>query len=491
MHLTRRVRLQLTVFAVITLIAGAIMGFRFLDLPNLWFGLGHYRVSVQLPTSAGLYANGNVTYRGATVGRVVDVGLTDTGVTAVVSLDSNIEIPANLDAQVHSQSAIGENFVELIPRNGNGPALRDGDVIPLDRTQVPPDINALLTATNNGLQAIPHDNLKTAIDEAYTAFGGLGPELSKIVKGTSTLAIDSRKNLDALTTLVDESKPVLDSQTDSSDAIQAWAANLAAVTGQLQTHDGSVKTILRDGAGAFDETRALLDRFNVSVPLLLGNLVSLSDAALVYQPNIEQLLVLLPPAVELVQGATLAQRNTKQDFKGIYLSFNLNLNLPPPCTTGFLPAQQQRSPSDTDYPSRPDGALYCRTPQDGPFNVRGTRNLPCETQPGKRAPTVTMCESDENYIPLNDGFNWKGDPNATSSGQPVPQLPSGQAAPTPQATPAPPQPAAPPPLAVATYDPGTGSYVGPDGRTYTQTNLAQDAQPAQTWQDMLAPSKRP
>ena len=56
--------------------------------------------------------------------------------------------------------------------------------------------------------------------------------------------------------------------------------------------------------------------------------------------------------------------------------------------------------------------MYCRIPQDAPFNVRGARNLPCVTVPGKRAPTVKMCESDENYIPLNDGYNWKGDPNA-------------------------------------------------------------------------------
>ena len=62
------------------------------------------------------------------------------------------------------------------------------------------------------------------------------------------------------------------------------------------------------------------------------------------------------------------------------------------------------------------------------FNVRGARNLPCETVPGKRAPTVKLCESNESYVPLNDGFNWKGgDPNATLSGQAISQLPPGAA----------------------------------------------------------------
>ena len=58
---------------------------------------------------------------------------------------------------------------------------------------MPPDIDSLLDATNRGLEAIPHDNLKTAIDESYIAVGGLGPELSRLVKGATELAIDAAR----------------------------------------------------------------------------------------------------------------------------------------------------------------------------------------------------------------------------------------------------------------------------------------------------------
>lgn len=97
-----------------------------------------------------------------------------------------------------------------------------------------------------------------------------------------------------------------------------------------------------------------------------------------------------------------------------------------------------------------------------------------------------MCESDEQYVPLNDGYNWKGDPNATTSGQGIPQPPAGSA-PSPGPTPAPAQaePVAPP-IAVAQYDPTTGAYVAPDGQLYTQANLAADGAP-RTWQSMLMP----
>ncbi|MGA5537993.1 MCE family protein [Mycolicibacterium nivoides] len=478
MHLNRRVRLQLAFFAVVTLLSSAAMSVFILHVPSRFLGVGEYRVTVNLTAAAGLYENANVTYRGTEIGRVTGVELTSSGVNAVLALDSDIPVPADVRAEVHSTNAVGEQYLQLVPRSAAGPALKDRDVIPVDRTTVPPDINALLTAANKGLLAIPNDNLRTAIDEAYTAFGGLGPELSRIVDGTTALATDARSNLDAITTLIDKSKPILDTQTDSADAIQQWAANVAAFTGQLRDNDGDLRGILDAGPGAFEQMSALLDRVRPTLPIILSNLVSLADVAITYQPHLEQLLVLLPRAIEADQGAGLANRNTTPDYKGLYLSFNLNLNLPPPCTTGFLPVTQQRAPAAVDTPERIAGNLYCRVSPDSLVAVRGARNLPCATKPGKRAPTVEMCESDENYVPLNDGYNWKGDPNATLSGQAIPQPPPG----TPGATAVPP----PVPVAIAEYDPASGTYIGPDGQQYTQSNLARDSKPS-TLQELMTP----
>jgi phospholipid/cholesterol/gamma-HCH transport system substrate-binding protein len=214
---------------------------------------------------------------------------------------------------------------------------------------------------------------------------------------------------------------------------------------------------------------------------VLANLTSLTNVALVYRDNLEQLLVLVTPAMEMLQGSGLANRDAPPAYRGTYLSFNLNVNLPPPCTTGYLPPQQVRAMSEVDYPDRPPGDRYCRIPQDSMNNVRGVRNLPCVARPGKRAPTVDMCESDEQYVPLNDGTNWKGDPNATLSGQPVP--PATQGAPEPAQ--------ALPPMSVAQYNPDTGTYTGPDGRQYTQANLAATVRSPGTWQDLLVPPKGP
>ncbi|MCB0942642.1 MAG: MCE family protein [Mycobacterium sp.] len=462
--LTLRVRIQLAVFAVVALIFAAAMAFGYIRVPAM-LGIGRYQVTVQLPRTAGVYPGGNVTFRGAEVGRIKDVRLTDTGVAAVLSLKSDIAIPSDLDAQVHSQSAVGEQYIALLPRRESTP-LREGDVIPVDRTTVPPDFDAVLDTLDTGLKSIPHDDLKTVVDESYTAFGGLGPELSRLITGGGKVASGARENLGPLLTLIDRSKPVLDAQADSADAVQAWAAHLATITRQLQSNDNVVRDLLHQGGPAAEEATQLLERVRPTVPVIAANLASAAQVTLTYQPGIEQLLVLLPQAAATAQGIVLANRDTLQPYRGAYMSFNLSLNQPPPCTTGYLPAQQQRTPSMQDFPDRAPGDLYCRVPQDSPNAVRGVRNTPCITRPGKRAPTVAMCEGEQNYVPLNDGFNWKGDPNGTLSGQPVPQ---------------------PAPIAGTEYDPATGSYLGPDGQAYTRTDLAPATAGPPSWQSMLLP----
>jgi phospholipid/cholesterol/gamma-HCH transport system substrate-binding protein len=492
MRLNRRTLIQLCVFAVVSIVAIAVMVFGYIKAPGNFFGLGRYQVMLELPEAGGLYQKANVTYRGTEVGLVQDVHLADNGgVVAVLALQRGIKIPSDLDASVHSQTPLGEQFVALSPRDGNSAPLKNGDVIPRTRTSVGPDTTQLLDSITKGLEAIPRDNLKTAVDESYTAIGGLGPELSRIVQGSTQLALDARKNLDPLIALIDNSGPVLDSQSDTAGAIDQWAANLAAMTNGLRQNDPSLAGFLQNGPPAADEIRALFDRLQPTLPVVLANLVSINDVAITYQPALEQLLVLIPQGVAALQAGMVANQDTIQPLKGAYLDFNLNLNVPPACTTGFLPTQQQRPPSFEDYPDRPAGDLYCRVPQDSMFNVRGARNYPCTTRPGKYAASEKMCESDENYVPLNDGMNWKGDPNATLSGQDIPQLPPGSppaSTPPQPAAVAPPGPA--PPLAVTGYDPATGAYVGPDGRTYTQSNLAQNKQ-EQTWQTMLMPPTPP
>jgi len=55
-RLTRWIRIQLTIFVVVSVVAGALMLFGYIQLPAL-MGVGQYTVTVQLPRAGGLYQN--------------------------------------------------------------------------------------------------------------------------------------------------------------------------------------------------------------------------------------------------------------------------------------------------------------------------------------------------------------------------------------------------------------------------------------------------
>ena len=112
--LDRLSRIQLTIFAVVTVLTVGAISIFYLQLPAT-VGIGTYKVDANFVAGGGIYQNANVTYRGVTIGRVESVGLTDDGVIANMRLNSNTPVPDNVTATVKSVSAVGEQYIDLVP----------------------------------------------------------------------------------------------------------------------------------------------------------------------------------------------------------------------------------------------------------------------------------------------------------------------------------------------------------------------------------------
>ena len=144
MILTKLVRRQLTIFAILAVIGMSAAAISYLRVPTM-LGIGRYSVTVELPDAGGLYRNANVTYRGDTIGQVRSVRLSPGVVRAELSLESAVPVPSSgLAVAVRSVSAIGEQYVDMQPRTADGPFLADGDVIGPDAVTIPTEIGPVL-----------------------------------------------------------------------------------------------------------------------------------------------------------------------------------------------------------------------------------------------------------------------------------------------------------------------------------------------------------
>ena len=396
--LTRFVRIQLIIFTIAALIGMSVMAFKYLQVQS-FLGIGRLDVTLELPASGGLYQFSNVTYRGVQVGKVTNVEAVRTGtkdsVRATLSLDTSVKIPADLTANVRSVSAIGEQYVDLVPKSSKPPYLHDGSVIAMTDTTLPQPVGPMLEKTSELIGSIPKDQLHRATDELYRGFKGADFDLQSLFDSTATLASAANGISEPSKSLIQDSAPLLDTQTQSDDAIRTWTRSLAGFTDQLVTNDPQIRTILQKGPGAANEASRLLNQLNPTIPVLLANMTTLGQLAVTYHPGVEQILVLLPPVVSIVQAVS-----PNRNASGIGLgTFRVTVSDPPNCTVGFLPPSSWRPPYDTTTIDTPDG-LYCKLPQDSPIGVRGVRNIPCMTKPGKRAPTAEMCNSDQEYEPI-------------------------------------------------------------------------------------------
>lgn len=578
--LTRFVRVQLAIFTIVGFIGLVVMVVWYMQVPTL-LGIGKMTVTLELPATGGLYRFSNVTYRGVQIGKVTAVGLTPRGAQATLSLDTSPKIPADLRAEVRSISAVGEYYVDLRPRTDSGPYLHDGSVIAMNQSALPQPIGPVLDQTSALINSIPKGKLSTLLDESFKAFNGAGYDFQTLFDSSAKLSGDFNGISDRTKSLTEDTGPFLDAQAQTADSIRTWARSLAGITGELDKDDPEFRTLLKNGPGAFNEASRLLDQIKPTLPVLLANLTTIGQIGVAYHASIEQVLVLLPPFTAAIQSFL----PTKSPTGLATGAFNLVISDPPACTVGFLPPSEWRSASDTRTVDTPDG-LYCKLPQDSPIGVRGARNYPCMERPGKRAPTVEICESDKPFQPLamrqhtfgtypldpnliaqgirpDDRVNWNRErifgpvegtplppgvvppwahtpqPGAPPGTAPIPaqtmgeispiapldmpSTPAGAAPAAPPSTPAPaavpeaapggapsvPVPPAPhadapdgalpvapsafgqdglrpgPSVAIAQYDPHTGTYVTPDGHVYTQSDLVKTKTP-KTWKDMFA-----
>lgn len=400
----RLAKIQLSIFAVITVITLSVMAIFYLRLPAT-FGIGTYGVSADFVAGGGLYKNANVTYRGVAVGRVESVGLNPNGVTAHIRLNSGTAIPSNVTATVRSVSAIGEQYIDLVPpENPSSTKLRNGFRIQRQNTRIGQDVADLLRQAETLLGSLGDTRLRELLHEAFIATNGAGPELARLIESARLLVDEANANYPQVSQLIDQAGPFLQAQIRAGGDIKSLADGLARFTWQLRAADPRLRDTLADAPDAIDEANTAFSGIRPSFPALAASLANLGRVGVIYHKSIEQLLVVFPA---LFAAIITSAGGVPQD-EGAKLDFKIDLHDPPPCMTGFLPPPLVRSPADESVREIPRD-MYCKTAQNDPSTVRGARNYPCQEFPGKRAPTVQLCRDPRGYVPV--GTNpWRGPP---------------------------------------------------------------------------------
>lgn len=282
----------------------------------LWWTLkdaGRNHLTAYFAGAVGLYEGNSVRMLGVDMGTVTRIQPMGNQVRVDLEYDRSVPVPADAKAIIVSPSLVSDRYVQLAPAYKGGPRIDDGAVIPLDRTEVPLEIDELAASLSRVSQSLgpnganKNGSLANLLDTAAKNFDGNGQALhdtiTKLGQAAGTLSGNSGdlfktvENLGSFSqTLVNSDKQVRDFERQLADVSSFLAGereNLAATVKQLSdtltavqafienNHDrlksnvdklASVTKVLVDQRGALAE---ILD----VAPVGLGNLINTYNAS--------------------------------------------------------------------------------------------------------------------------------------------------------------------------------------------------------------------
>ncbi len=388
--ISRTTKIQLVIFALITLLGVSYVGAKYAQLDRL-FSDEAYTVSADLAESGGIFVGAEVTYRGVSVGRVEKLRLSDDGVFADLGItNENDTIPSDVIAVVANRSAIGEQYVDLQPQTEGEPYLHEGSVIGREDTVTPLAATKLLVDLDELVNSVDKDDLRTVIDELGTAFKGAGPDIATIIDTSNSFIETAYAHLDVTKSLIKNGRVALQTQLDSASSIRSFTKDLRLFSDTLADSDEDLRTVIDKGGQAARDVRLLIEDNQVQLAALINNLITTGEISSARVEGIRQILVLYPYVVE--GGYTVVAKDPLTGLYDAHFGLVLTEN-PPVCHQGYN--TPQRDPNDTsERPMNEDA--HCTEPQ-AQSNARGAQHAPAynrspvvakyDPETGRLAPT--------------------------------------------------------------------------------------------------------
>ncbi|WP_199434445.1 MCE family protein [Qaidamihabitans albus] len=238
----------------------------------------------------------DVKVRGLIVGSVSAITATERGAELTLQLEPAQAklVPSNVSARFLPKTLFGERYVALkIPESPSPQSLRDGDVIPQDRTSSAVELEQALGNLLPVLQAVEPQKLSSTLTAISTALNGRGeplgetmaelgsylgelnPHVPDLQQNLRELAEFSHNLSDAAPELVQ----ALDNMRTTSRTLVDIQQNLQVLYGSLTTASVDLRSFLEANADniislgeAARPTAELLAKYSPEYPCVIGQM---------------------------------------------------------------------------------------------------------------------------------------------------------------------------------------------------------------------------
>ncbi|WP_211840477.1 MCE family protein [Saccharopolyspora hirsuta] len=244
----------------------------------LFFGAAERKVTAYFNAAVGIYPGGDVRVLGVPVGTVDEVVPQGKLVRVVMSVDRDVEVPADAGAVAVAPSVVSDRYVQLTPVYRGGPTLEDGAVIPKERTATPVELDSIYRSLNDLASALGPTGANA--DGALTDLLNTG---AANLQGNGQALSDTIRNLgEAGTTLSGNSEQLF----ATVDNLQKFTSMLAANDDQVRRFNTQMQQVSSFLAGEREDMGAAMAELAVA----LGKVESfVRDNRELLKSNVDQL----------------------------------------------------------------------------------------------------------------------------------------------------------------------------------------------------------
>ncbi|WP_188195073.1 MCE family protein [Nonomuraea sp. SYSU D8015] len=239
-------------------------------------GAEPYRLVAIFSKAPSLYEEARIKVMGLDAGYVDSIRIDGDKVRVGLRVDRNVPLPADVKAVVAPQNTLGERNVVLYPPWKPGDQrIAPGTIIPLERTDLPVEIDDALDAFTKLTDALDDEKLGDVAGDLADGVRGRGKTINNAIADTAELTgtlakqdqqlIDLAKGLNRLATTLNERERQV---TGAIDAFSEASAILAEERRRLRGFVSSMAEFVRRGD-------VVIEQYSERLPQAAGTLAEL------------------------------------------------------------------------------------------------------------------------------------------------------------------------------------------------------------------------
>ncbi|GAA0956474.1 MCE family protein [Actinocorallia libanotica] len=282
---------------------------------------GTYKLTAYFAQSPSLYEKSRVKVMGANVGTIdkIEVDQATQRVKVTMSVRGDVPVPADAHAAIVSANTIGERNIVLYPAwKPEKPKMKPGAVIPLERTELPVEIDDALAAFTTLSESIDPKQLSSAFRGGANMLRDNGEDINGALETVGELTNDLAAQDERMVSLLTSLNELAGSLNRRDEKLKALFKAFNDAGGMLADEREQVRGFLSGLEAVIRQGDAIVEVYHEKLP---STVTDLSEIVMTMKANTGSMAQAIE-SLASITGAVVKAYDPKRKVVTIRLQLN-------------------------------------------------------------------------------------------------------------------------------------------------------------------------